>query len=462
MNRIALKKVKKPACDFSGISVPFSDQTIQERKQKILQAMAEKKLDQLVVYSDVEHGGNFEYLVGYFPRFEEGLLVINRDSTMTILLGNENLNKASKARVEVRPIHVSLFSLPNQPNRSDKTLNELLQDAGIKKDQRIGIVGWKWFTSEIEDNRYIFDVPSYIVDAIKQIVNNDKLVTNEADIFIGSQGVRNTNNANEIAYFEFGASLASDSMLETLDRIEVGKTELELADTLIRKGQHTNVVTIFASGKRYVNANMFPTDNKIQLGDPISITVGHRGGLSSRAGYVVHEAEEIPGNAKDYLDRIAKPYFNAYVHWLETIKIGMTGDHLYQEIERILPKETYGWTLCPGHLTGYEEWQSSPLYQGSQEVLKSGMIFQVDIIPSIEGYAGSSAESTVVLADKALKASIQQDYPAMWARMEQRIAYMKEVLGIALSDDVLPMCSSVAYLRPFLLDQEAAFVIEHE
>jgi hypothetical protein len=49
------------------------------------------------------------------------------------------------------------------------------------------------------------------------------------------------------------------------------------------------------------------------------------------------------------------------------VKIGMTGNDLYQKIETILPKDKYGWTLCPGHLTSYEEWMSTPVYEGSTE-----------------------------------------------------------------------------------------------
>ena len=50
----------------------------------------------------------------------------------------------------------------------------------------------------------------------------------------------------------------------------------------MRKGQHTSIVTIASSGPRFIKANMFPTANTVKLGDPISLTVGYRGGSSSR------------------------------------------------------------------------------------------------------------------------------------------------------------------------------------
>ena len=95
--------------------------------------MRAEGLERLVVYSDVEHGGNFEYLVGYYTRFEEGLLVIQADGTMSLVLGNENLNKAGKARVQAAAVHVPVFSLPNQPVRRPKRCGSSLRQLVWKR-----------------------------------------------------------------------------------------------------------------------------------------------------------------------------------------------------------------------------------------------------------------------------------------------------------------------------------------
>ncbi len=49
--------------------------------------------------------------------------------------------------------------------------------------------------------------------------------------------------------------------------------------------------------------------------------------------------------------------------------------------------------------------------------LESGMLFQVDIIPSVPGYTGVSAEECVALADETLQKEIQQTYPDMLQRL---------------------------------------------
>ena len=137
---------------------------------------------------------------------------------------------------------------------------------------------------------------------------------------------------------------------------------------------------------------MFPTQNTVKVGDTISLTVGYSGGSSSRAAYAVHDASELPQGAQDYVEKVAAPYFAAYTRWLEEIHVGMTGGEMFDKVEEILPRATYGWSLCPGHLVAEEEWLCSPIYEHSAEVLRSGMMLQIDIIPSVPGYGGSCAE----------------------------------------------------------------------
>ena len=62
--------------------------------------------------------------------------------------------------------------------------------------------------------------------------------------------------------------------------------------------------------------------------------------------------------------------------------------------------------------------------------------------------------------EQLLVQSLQKEYPEMWERMQKRIHFLKHELNIDLSDDLLPMCSTVGYLRPYLLNKEYALAIE--
>ena len=452
---IKLKEVEAPMLEEGLIPVMLSDETMQNRKACLLEKMQRDGFDAVVVYADLEHGSNFEYLCGFLPRFEEALLVLHADGKAFMVLGNENLNKAEKARIEAVPIHMPHFSLPNQPMQTEKSVAQILASCELEDAEKIGLIGWKNFTSHVEDNHLLFDLPYFLVEALKTVCGKAQF-TNAAYLLIGENGVRTTNNANEFAHYEYGAALAGNCILKTMDRLKVGKTEMEMAETLAADGQRHSVVTIMATGARFEKANLYPGNKQIQCGDKISITTGFKGGLQSRAGYAVECAEQLPEKEQDYLKAVAIPYFQAVKTWLETIKIGINGNDLYEAVETVLPKEEYGWTLNPGHLCADEEWMSSPIYPQSEETLQSGMLFQIDIIPSVNGYGGVSCESGILLADEQLRKAIAKEYPAVWERIVKRRAYMQEVLGIRIQEDVLPTSMATAYLRPYLLKKEMA------
>lgn len=456
---VSLQPVAQPTLWHDVPSVTLSDNTLQARKEKVVQRMQQHGLDILVIYADKEHGANFEYLTGFIPRFEEALLVLRQDGDAVLVLGNENLKLAQHARLKNRVVHAPWFSLPNQPMENRGTLSEMLQRAGISSGQRIGVAGWKLFTDAYSDNTQLFDLPAFILDALRAAVDGEGVLINATGIFISpTDGARITNNANELAHYEYGANLASTAILTALNAIEPGKTEKQIGALLAAEGQANNVIMIAATGDRFADANIYPGDKVIAIGDKFSLTTSYKGGLSSRAAYVVANAGSLPAAISDYLDVVAIPYFRAVVTWLESLRIGMTGDELYQCIEQVLPKSQYHWHLNPGHLVADEEWLCSPVCAHSDAVLQSGMILQIDIIPSRPGYAGASIEDTVALADESLREALARDYSALWQRIVTRRTYIQQQLGIRLPPEVLPFSSTVGYLRPWLLDHSRALV----
>lgn len=453
---VVLKEIPRPGKDCSMIPVTLSDETMERRKQLVLSKMEERGLDSLIVYGDLEHGGNFEYLIGFLPRFEEALLVLHKDGSAYLVLGNENENKASKSRIPVKGVLASYFSLPNQPMKNNMPFVEILRQTEIAGG-KVGVAGWKLFRSRYEDNSKLFDLPYYMLEAIFEICGRENVV-NATEIFFGRDGVRNINNANEIAHYEFGAALASDAMLNALDALKPGLSEFEAGHLLQCCGQRPNIVTIAAFGERFIKANMYPTERTLQPGCSVSLTVGFKGGSTSRSGVAVSDVCELPENQQDYIEKVVAPYFTAIRAWLENIKVGMKGGELYDLVEEVIPKKDFHWYLCPGHLTSDEEWSCSPIYEGSEDIIRSGMLFQTDIIPSISGYPGTCVESPLAVADEKLRNEIKQQYPEMYQRMMERREYIINEIGINLSEDVLPTGSVLGYLRPLMLSKKAVVI----
>ena len=462
LQKFSLSKVPYLKPVLNSQPVLLSEATFLERKDKLLQAMKDRGISLVFVYADREHGGNFEYLTGFIPRFEEALLAVESNGEATLFLGNENLKMAPYSRMEAKLVHVPYFSLANQPMENDRGLKDIIGDAIDFSGKTIGVVGWKVFTSRFEDNRHLFDIPSFIVDVFRSLASEQgSEVMNASELFMGENGgIRTINNANEIEHYEYGSSLASDCVLDVLNQVEVGKTEMELASSLSRFGQPHNVTAICATGDRFTDAVIYPRNKAVELGDKFSATTGYKGGLASRSGYVVNNTAELPKEVQDYLERVAIPYYAAIVAWLEQIKIGMTGGDLYEVVEVVLPKEMYHWHLNPGHLTADEEWLSSPIYPQSNTELKSGMLLQIDIIPSVQGYSGASAETGIALADESLRTKIKESCPGLWRRILKRRAYIEQELHISLHPEVLPLSDTVGYCRPYLLNKEKALLFK--
>jgi hypothetical protein len=155
---------------------------------------------------------------------------------------------------------------------------------------------------------------------------------------------------------------------------------------------------------------------------------------------------------------MAIPYWRAMATWYESLELGLPGGELYDRITELLEGEAFASSLNPGHLIHYEEWLDSPVRDGSDDPLASGMVIQSDIIPTGIGPGWTvNCEDTIALADEGLRAEIQTRHPGVWSRVEARRVQMRDQLGVALRDEVLPLSCTCAYLTPFWLAQDRAF-----
>lgn len=455
IDQVQFTKVASPEVSRPEAPVLISDKTYQLHFERLRKAMAEAGLDAVVIYADKEHGDNFYFFTGWEPRFEEAALVVRLAGTSAMVLGNEMYKMHQYSRLAVKPILCPYFSLPNQPMEGERPMSEVWAQSGLLEGDTVGLIGWKMFTSATADNELLFDMPYFWVQSIQKAIGDEGHLKNAAHLLIDpDHGIRTTLEADEIAYYENNAALASLCIQDLLYDLKPGANERELANHLVAYGQTTPCHPMCATGERFNGAQVSPRDKIVQLGDRFTTSMSLRGGLTCRAAYVAHGPQDLPEETQDYVDALARPYFAAVATWYETIGLGVTGGQLYDAIEQVFPKEAYGWFLNPGHLCASEEWMSSPFSKSSADTLKSGMILQMDIIPSMAPYASTNAEEGVALADEALRRQLETEYPALWQRVQQRRAYMMEELGIRLKPEVLPLSNLAACVRPFLLDRE--------
>jgi hypothetical protein len=184
----------------------------------------------------------------------------------------------------------------------------------------------------------------------------------------------------------------------------------------------------------------------------LTTAVGYWGALSSRVGWVVADASELPSNAADYVERLAMPYFACAAEWYETIGIGVAGGTLDALARKHLGASFFNLILNPGHLIHIDEWMNTPVYPNSRETLRSGQAIQCDIIPAVGApYYSANIEDGIALLDERGRDELREKYPDVAARVEARRAFMADMLGIRLRPEVLMLSNLAAALPPFLL-----------
>ena len=461
VDHVKYKVVQEPFVGLPTEQPQLPGHVYENRLKNTIEQMVNRGLDYLIIYADREHYGNFEYFTGYGPRFEEALLVIEQNGDSYQLLGNECIGMANHSRIPTTGILYQALSLPNQPLGDNKKLKTILDSIGIKETHKLGLAGWKLLHPDF-GSIYDFDVPSFIVEEIKTMVPKESLI-NATDMFIHPDyGLRVINTADDIAYFEFGATYASDAVQQMLLHTRTGLTEVEISQFHTAGSLPTTLFPKALAGDR-IDLNMVsPTTNVLNLGDRFQVSMGLIGGQSNRRGFAVYSEDDLPAESKDYLEKIAKPYFAAMTNWYENVGIDVPGDEIYQMIESVYPKKEYGWFLNPGHLIATaEEWMSSPIYENSDITLKSGMVMQMDIIPFTEKkYAAPNSEDGIAIADEELREELKKNYPEVYARIEKRRKFMMDVLNINLKPEMLPLSNLAGLYRPFMLNKDKAFVIE--
>jgi hypothetical protein len=408
-------------------------------------------LDALIVYADREHSANLSYITGFDPRFEEALLIVVPDTTPTLLAGPENLGRAAASMIDVEARLYPPFGLLGQDRSKTPALEEVLRNAGIRANHRVGVLGWKYFgPHEAAKPEVWLETPSYIVDVLRRIVGADGRIVNANALMMHPvTGLRAVNEIVQIAQFEFGAVACSEAVKALIRSVKPGMTGYDAVQTM-RLGvlPHT-CHTMFSSGENLVGLNS-PSNNVLQAGDPMTTAVGYLGGLSSRMGWLAADETGLPAGVRDYVEKLAGPYFACAAEWYETIGIGVTGGELDAVARRHLDTPFFNLVLNPGHLIHLDEWMNTQVYPESREPFVSRQMVQVDIIPAAgPPYYGANIEDGIALLDEDGRDQLKAEFPDVWDRTPARRAFMADVLGIHLKPEVLPMSNLAGAMPPF-------------
>jgi hypothetical protein len=458
---VRLTEVELPDFGVPQVRAELSKAIHTDRFERFVQRLRDAGLTAATVYADREHLANLSYLTGFDPRFEEALMVVVPGRDPVILTGPENQGTARAASINAEVKLFPPFGLLGQDRSRTPPLADLLRDAGIAAGAKVGTVGWKYYgRQETSAPAAWIEVPSFIVDTIRSIVDPSGSVSNATEILMGaSGGLRAVNEIDQLAQFEFAASHASESIKRVLFGVRAGLREFEAASLMRPIGLPVCCHPMLSSGPRASLGLPSPSDRVIERGDPFTTAFGLLGSLTARAGFAVADESELPEAIRDYVDRLAAPYFACAAEWYETIGIGVTGGEIDALVKRHLGDPFFNIFLNPGHLIHLDEWMNTPIYPGSTEKLQSGQAIQLDIIPATGSpYFTSNIEDGIALLDASGREEFAERHPGAWSRIESRRHFMASALGIRLKPEVLPFSNLQGYLPPFVLSPRRALV----
>ena len=426
----------------------------------LVQRIQQKKLTHMILYGDREHFSNVEYFTHYDCRFEETLFIVDASGHKSIIVGNEGMGYSNVIPIEVDRYIYQNFSLQGQPRDRLCSLTDILKKIGITQHSKLGIVGTKYFDEDsfVPDPEQTYDVPAYILEAIKaacpHIINAARELTGVPD------GIRmRLYTAKEIAWAESAGNRAAAVIQRLLKKIRPGVCEYE-AGTLGGAGfDPQNTYPLVNFGSQSVKIGMRSPGNTIlQTGMPGGFCYSVRGSLISRMSVFAYTLDDYPEDLRGYFNSFYKPYYAALTKWYESIAVGVTGGYLHQVVMELIGGDNFGVTLNVGHCGGTEEWTNSLSWEGSEVQVPDGALMQADIIAHGDAPVRTAiCEDSLVVAGESLRNNLKKEYPDVWKRIILRRKAMKETLGMHLHDDVLPMSNLNGVYYPFLLRTDLVF-----
>ena len=431
------------------------------RFETTLARMGKLRLDFLAVYGDREHFANLAFLTGFDPRFEEALLLLAADGRQKLLVGNECMGYLPDAGLGLDVERFQDFSLLGQSRDNSRPLRQILSDFGVKAGARVGCVGWKYFDETlIPGGERALEIPSYLVDLLRELCADRQLVTNATAIFMHPQtGLRVHSEPEQIAQFEYAASITSAGVTSLLKHLQAGVCEQDLEKLLDSCGLTLSCHRMISFGEKARRGLASPGAARARIGDAYTTAFGVTGALTCRAGVIARGPEDLPAELQEFYPRFSANYFAVTAAWYEALAVNAKAGDVFRAADAARDRELFEFALNPGHYLHLDEWVHSPFAAASGVMLDSGMVLQMDIIPVSRGpFAYTNAEDGVVLADTRLQAELAARFGDCWRRLVARREWMRGGLGISLHDTVFPLADTTGWFAPYALDLERAYV----
>lgn len=232
----------------------------------------------------------------------------------------------------------------------------------------------------------------------------------EAEIVDGSAALaelRMRKGSEELKAMQQAAIIAQNALLNTLETVKPGRSELEIAAELMvqlfREGSEAELpfAPIVSTGPNTANPHASPTDRVLQEGDMLLIDWG-----ASFAGTFSDITRSFfCGDPNNEMKRIASLVEMANAAARLGGRAGMPAGEVDRLARDVITEAGYGdyFTHRTGHGLGMEAHEPPYIYQGNPLILESGMVFTIEPGVYLPGKYGVRIEDDVVVEDEGLR-----------------------------------------------------------
>ena len=359
-----------------NIEIPRSE--FQERIERIQAAMAEKKLDAMLVYGDEYRKENLRYVCNFWPIFERAVCVIPKTGEPVLAGAPEGENYAREMSVWSSYCNVKEFACVSVPEEIDYPLAKFTRLADVignalKGGKRLGVVGW-------------YDIPAPIFERLKEAALGAELADASGIIF----QQRIVKSDAEVACLAEAGRQACEGYKKLLEYAVDGNPETlaaGAAEGAARMAGAEDInFTVFGSGKRTDTVIGRATDKIMRNGEMLMCAMAVQ-----YQGYVATvEYPFVIGKPDDAQKKVLNAIFEAANVQQNFLKAGVVSGEMVRAVRAVFAK--HGMTRFdlypPMHGIGLAEAESPYPDENAVYRFEANMCVNSDI--SLWGCPGGS------------------------------------------------------------------------
>lgn len=349
---------------------PLPSSEYAERVAKLQGELRKNGIDLFIGYSSECESSSSRYLTGFWPFFDFAVVAVPSDGQAALITGGPESYEFAKdfssvPAIFINPLLVETCAPQWMPKVTEMNFNEILSKICKKNPVKIGIGNWNIF-------------PHILFKELKESMPSAQFVPAD-NLLLDIQKIK---TKNEIPYIVEAYHISEEAMKATLNAAKPGMKEWELEAVAREK-----MLSMGAEGMPYPSwvcsgdhsrlSLCRSTDKPVEKNELIQFTFG-----AKYMGYCGNMCRpfsigKVPSSAKKLME-VALEAFN---YALDTIKPGVESSQVFDGYYKILSRYGYeNFTLYgPAHGTGSSEVEGFWLANNNNFVIKTGMLFNIDI-----------------------------------------------------------------------------------